>query len=75
MSEQPTFEERMATLERIVRELEDGEAGLETAVGRYQEGVRLLKDLQAEIDRLERKIELLAEDGSLSAFEDEEESR
>ena len=38
-----TFEESLAELDRIVRELEDGKLGLEDALCRYETGVGLLK--------------------------------
>ena len=34
----PTFEQALAELERIVRELEDGAIGLEDALSRYEQG-------------------------------------
>ena len=36
-----TFEEALVELERIVRDLEDGETGLEQALHRYEQGVGL----------------------------------
>lgn len=55
------FEERLEQLERIVHELENGELSLEAGVGRYKEGVELLKTLQSSLARAESKVEQLTE--------------
>jgi exodeoxyribonuclease VII small subunit len=60
-SDQPeSFEESLAELEAIVGDLEGGELGLGDALGRYEEGVRHLKQCHAQLERAERKIELLS---------------
>jgi exodeoxyribonuclease VII small subunit len=51
-----TFEESLAELERIVRELEDGKLGLEDALGRYETGVGLLKRCYAQLQQVEQRI-------------------
>jgi exodeoxyribonuclease VII small subunit len=51
-----TFEESLAELERIVRELEDGKLGLEEALGRYENGVGLLKRCYAQLQQVEQRI-------------------
>ncbi|MBI3467253.1 MAG: exodeoxyribonuclease VII small subunit [Planctomycetes bacterium] len=57
---QPCFEESLAELESIVRELEDGQIGLSEALARYEQGVRLLRECYALLERAERRIELLS---------------
>ena len=63
MSEKPnserSFEENLAELEAIVRELEDGKTTLETAIERYEQGVRLLASCTQLLRRAEQKILLL----------------
>jgi exodeoxyribonuclease VII small subunit len=54
-----TFEQALAELERTVRALEDGQIGLEEALGRYEEGVRLLKRCYAQLCQAEQRILLL----------------
>lgn len=70
MNESPldrlTFEQALAELDRIVRELEDGGTGLEESLARYEEGVGLLKSCYAQLRQAEQRIQLLAgidEDG------------
>jgi len=60
----PTFEQALADLERIVRELEDGKIGLEESLARYEQGVALLKRCYGQLRQVEQKIvELTGVDG------------
>jgi exodeoxyribonuclease VII small subunit len=52
----PTFEQAIADLERIVRELEDGKIGLEESLARYEQGVILLKRCYGQLRQIEQKI-------------------
>lgn len=56
----PRFEEALAELEKIARDLEDGELGLEQALVRYESGVKLLRQCHELLAGAERRIELLA---------------
>jgi exodeoxyribonuclease VII small subunit len=60
MSESPSFEEALAELEQIVRNLEDGTTTLEESLARYERGVGLLKGCYAQLQAAEQKIALLA---------------
>lgn len=55
----PNFEQALNSLETIVHELEEGQIGLDQALGRYEEGVKLLRQCHALLQSAERKIELL----------------
>lgn len=58
-----TFEQALAQLELIVRELEDGRTGLEDALARYETGVGLLKRCYTQLKQAEQKIlELTGQD-------------
>jgi exodeoxyribonuclease VII small subunit len=63
MSETPveslTFEMALAELEKIVRELEDGQIGLEESLAHYEKGVSLLKRCYSQLQQAEQKILLL----------------
>ena len=52
-------QQAMAALEKVVHELEEGQLGLDQAVGRYEAGVNLLKQCHALLVQAERRIELL----------------
>jgi exodeoxyribonuclease VII small subunit len=60
LPENLTFEQMLARLEEIVRELEDGGAGLEESLSRYEQGVGLLKQCYAQLRQAEQRIQLLA---------------
>jgi exodeoxyribonuclease VII small subunit len=63
MSDSPpdnlTFEQALSDLERIVRELEDGQTGLEEALARYETGIGLLKRCYNQLREAEQRILLL----------------
>ena len=70
----PRFEQALAELEFILRELEDGTTSLEDALARYERGVGLLRHCHAQLKEAEQRVKLLAgltEDGGaeLKAFE------
>jgi exodeoxyribonuclease VII small subunit len=60
MSDSPpdslTFEQALAELEQIVRELEDGQTGLEAALASYEKGVGLLKRCYGQLREAEQRI-------------------
>src|SRR5262249_4727109 len=59
----PSFEEALARLETIVEELEGGALSLEQSIARYEEGVRLSRRLTETLDRAEKRIERLTQEG------------
>jgi exodeoxyribonuclease VII small subunit len=54
-----SFEQALAELEHIVRELEDGQTGLEDALARYEQGVNLIKRCYNQLSQAEQRIQLL----------------
>jgi exodeoxyribonuclease VII small subunit len=60
-SDQPaSFEQALEQLQAIVEELEEGQLGLNDALARYEQGVKLLRQCHDLLQRAERKIELLS---------------
>jgi exodeoxyribonuclease VII small subunit len=57
--EELTFEEALARLEQIVRDLEDAHLGLDESLARYEQGVKLIKDCHARLQQAEQRILLL----------------
>jgi len=53
------FEEALARLEEVVKELEDGGLSLEKSLELFEEGVKLVKFCKLELDQAERKIEIV----------------
>ena len=62
------FEEASARLEEIVEVLEDGELTLEDAISLYEEGVKLFRFTQDQLNFAQKKIEELTidDDGAFS---------
>ena len=58
-----TIEETFAQLEEIIRKLESGESSLEEAFGHYETGMKLVKSCNEKIDKVEKKIIVLEENG------------
>ena len=56
------FEKALADLERIVDELEKGGLSLNESLARFERGVRLSRFLRNELDKAEKKIEILLKD-------------
>jgi exodeoxyribonuclease VII small subunit len=59
MDPEPSFETDLRSLERIVDDLERGEADLAEALAKYEQGVRLLARCQGVLDQAERSVALL----------------
>ena len=60
MSEQTrSFEDSLSDLEGIVRDLEDGQLGLDESLARYEQGVALLRQCQTQLTQAEQRILLL----------------
>lgn len=59
MSSPPNFEQSLARLEEILKQLDDGKTDLETALARYEEGVALLRSCHGILESAQRKIEVL----------------
>ncbi|MBF0562911.1 MAG: exodeoxyribonuclease VII small subunit [Alphaproteobacteria bacterium] len=61
------FEDALAALEDIVRQLEGGKVRLEEAVGAYERGVRLKQHCEAKLREAKAKVDLITTgaDGSL----------
>jgi exodeoxyribonuclease VII small subunit len=54
------FEQALAELERILRDLEDGTISLDDALARYERGVALLRVCYGQLRDAEQKIQALA---------------
>ena len=53
------FEEALERLEKIVEELEKGELSLNESLKLFEEGISLSRYLREELDKAEKKIEIL----------------
>ena len=62
------LEEAFEKLDGMLQELESSDISLEDSFRVYEEGMRLLKQCNDIIDRVEKKVLKLNEDGSLEEF-------
>ena len=62
VSEEPTFEEARAELERIVAQLESGGAGLEATIALWERGEELYRLCVSKLDAARGRIEELNQD-------------
>lgn len=53
-----SFEERLERLEEISRSVDD-QCPLEEALALFEEGIKLSKGLEKELEKIERKVEVL----------------
>jgi exodeoxyribonuclease VII small subunit len=54
-----SFEEALAKLEQITKELEDGDLSLEEALKHFDEGVKLAAQCNSKLNDAQKKIEIL----------------
>ena len=57
-----SFESSLEELERIVRDLEQGELPLEKSLELFEQGVKLSRECQERLSQAERRIEILMRD-------------
>jgi exodeoxyribonuclease VII small subunit len=57
-----TFEASLNELERIVKQLEDGDMPLEESLKLFEDGVRLSRECRERLTNAERRIEVLMKD-------------
>jgi exodeoxyribonuclease VII small subunit len=59
---QKTFEASLQELERIVRNLENGDLSLEESLKLFEDGVKISRQCQERLNQAERRIEILMKD-------------
>lgn len=57
-----SFEKALAELEKIVEKLEEGKISLNESLAFFEKGVKLARYLRQELDKAEKKIEILLKD-------------
>jgi exodeoxyribonuclease VII small subunit len=70
------LEKSLANLEALVEELENGDLPLDTAMKKFEEGIKLTRGCQAALKEAEQKVEILLKstgaEASLQAFDKED---
>ena len=54
-----SFEDRLSRLEQLSDKLKAGGIALEEAVALFEEGIKLARELQKELGKVERRVEIL----------------
>jgi len=75
MNKDMKFEQAIAELEKIVRELEDGNTPLDRSLELYEKGIALVRFCNEKLDTAEQKINILVggKDGKITEKEFEAE--
>jgi len=59
-----TFEQSLNDLERIVKQLEEGDLALEESLKLFEEGVKLSRECRERLTGAERRIQVLTKDAN-----------
>ena len=59
MSEKKSFEENMKDVENIIGTLEEGKSSLEESLQYYENGMKILHDLETELNAAEQKLTVI----------------
>lgn len=65
----PSLEENFTRLEEVMEQLEAEDVTLEDSFAAYSKGMQLLKDCNAQIDKVEKKVLKLSANGELEELE------
>lgn len=63
-----SLEENFKQLDEMIEKLEDKEIGLEESFTLYEQGMKLLKQCNDQIDRVEKKVMVMNRNGELDEF-------
>lgn len=66
--EKKQIEEIFEELEEIIAKLESGEGSLEEAFACSEKGIRLVRDCDARLDRVEKQVILLQQEGETNGI-------
>ena len=66
--EEQSLEEIFSDLEQTIKKMEEGEISLEEAFQLYHQGMEMLKACNSKIDKVEKKMLVLDEEGEEHEF-------
>ena len=66
MPKKITIEESFASLDAIIEDLQNGDLTLEESFQKYEEGMKLIKNCNTAIDKVEKKLEVINGEESAS---------
>ena len=62
------LEDNFSKIEEIIAKMEQPEIALEDSFALYQNGVQILKECNQMLDEVEKKMQVLNQEGELEAF-------
>lgn len=73
MAKQEKFEDKIAYLEKIINDLENGNSSLDESIDKYREAMKLVKECDEKLKKVEEEVtKLVTEDDNLEDFKVEE---
>lgn len=67
MNEKKTFEEKLKDVETIIASLEEGKAGLDESMKQYENGMKILHELECELNAAEQKLTVIRNGAEIPA--------
>ena len=67
----PSFEAKLAELEALVRQMEQGSMPLDTSLEAFEKGVKLAKECHAILDTASQKVTEIKQSGDEAPFDPE----
>lgn len=69
MEKKIKFEEKMKSLEEIINDLETGEIDLDESIGKYTNAMKLIKECDEELKKVEKQVSKLVSENGEEVFE------
>lgn len=66
-----TLEEKLAKLDAMTEQLRKEDITLEESFSLYKDGMELIKQCNADIDRVEKQVQILNADGQITDWDEE----
>ena len=67
-SKEKSLEDMFEAIEDVIVKLEDPDVPIEDAFAEYENGMKILKECNDKLDRIEKKVLVLSENGELNEF-------
>ncbi|GAB4392334.1 MAG: exodeoxyribonuclease VII small subunit [Gammaproteobacteria bacterium] len=64
------FEKKLAELQQIVDQMEQGDLGLEQALKKFEQGINLTRECQTALQQAEQQVQILTKDQGKSSLQD-----
>ena len=71
-TENINLEKLIAELESIVNKMESDDLNIEDSLKSYEKGISLIKNAQNKLKKIEQKVEILSNEGTLENFNTDE---